>query len=881
MFGKLSSTDQKRMLAISFDAEATAAMFAISTKEQQAAIVDALAVHERLALFGAMSHRQRLSFLQGLRSSDVAELFRAASTEQRSEILELLSTEQKVTLFADLECEFQYSLVVLSSPESQVSILEAMEGSQQSVYLATFKPVEVLAAMFAALRSPEQRSRVVGMLPLEERIELLLECSEDQRRLMLIAMSQADQATLLIGLDSGQRGVMLAAMSPEHQAALLGTLGQPEQQLMLAAMALPAKVDLFVAAQEPASRQVTVSSVSLSQRVEMFKLMPREQHHSYLSLCDRVALLEVAIVHEELELVKALLANGLSPNQPGVLSLQPLALGALGSGYAKDMVSALVSAGATVNALCDESPLALALQNEHSQVAELLLQQASDEELWQVASRVPRKHPLWSSIMERCLEEHHPAPISQSYYRARVLALTQTQSCVRSEADYTLEADGRPLLDWAVYCNNDQLVRSLLGSSHEDLARQAQVLVKEHLGAWLHVSDSIQVALLEHVGNGSCDRSLKAARALGHSGFLRAALKAGFTESAHVQTSWFSGGRSKKDDSAGAAAWGVDTSFPPSVQSLCGEDSSPSMKYMEVEWIRAQDIDGFTGGKVQLPEGEASSLEPGLFGSLFYWSSMLCLFDDKAVALNSKDSQGLYTVRLLGGHLVQVDDWIPCVSGRPAFGSIGAPAISSLLVAKAMAKRLGSFEHLVTLNVLAEQACQAGLHQGLEHVAALPAVALADKLSQWGVATDFHGVVDAFWWSMQSSNLASSDSQFLRNSELRTAEQAATYFVSPTPDSQQHEHVLAMRIQLTVPVELQLRLQTVDGHELASEVLKELSPSVFTEIVIDNTHFVRNGSLMLVLEQAAGNVLRRNHMCVEFSSTEDSLVVHRSQFSVL
>eukprot|EP00656_Telonema_subtile_P039427 TRINITY_DN44531_c0_g1_i1.p1 TRINITY_DN44531_c0_g1~~TRINITY_DN44531_c0_g1_i1.p1 ORF type:complete len:1191 (-),score=298.73 TRINITY_DN44531_c0_g1_i1:177-3749(-) len=879
MFGKLGSEDQKKMLAISFDAEATAAMFAISTREQQAAILDALAVHERLALFDAMLTRQRQSFLQCLKRPDIEELFQMASDEQRTAILHLLLIDDRVKLFFGLDCEYQYSMVVLSSVQSQVSMLDHMSEQQQPVYLATFKPTEMLVELFAHLPDKEQRANLISCLTVQDQNDLLVNSAPEQQTLMITSMSEVDQATLLMALHGDDRAVMLSAMSPQDQACLLASMDYESQQAMLSSMDVPGKVELFVVSESSGMRTVIMDSAALADQVEMFTRMPREQHREFLDCCDGHRLLEIAVVKEDLELVKSLLSDGVSPNQPGILSLQPLVLGALGSGYAEDLIFALVSAGGDsgVDSLSDQSPLTLALHNEHPPVARLLLEQATDEVLWSVAQRVPVGHPLRCEIFEKCLQELDTAPISEDYYRARMLVLAQTQASIRSLDDHNLQCDGRPLLHWAVYYNNEQLLRSLLGSSH-DFAQQAQWVVKQCLGGWLHVTAAIHELLFTHadVESADCAKSLAAARSMGNRRFLNAAFDRGVVESAHVQTSWFSAGRPKEDSDV----WGLDASFPPSLQSLCSGAAAAPMKHIQVEWIRAQDIQSFDGGKVQLPEASSSSLEPGLFGSLFYWSAMLGLIEDKAVSVQPKNSRGLYSVRLPGCDPVEVDDWIPCVGGRPAFGSVGSPMISSLLITKAMAKRLGSFDRLIELNLLAEQTQQSGF-QALEHIASLPSVAFAAKLTDWGVKTDFHGVVDAFWWSMHHSDLlSSSPNKFLRTSDLRTAEASALYFVSPLVHSTA-EHTLVIRIQLDVPDDVRLTLQSVDGQELVTEVLSELSPSVCTEVVIENAHFVQNVSLMITLEQASQNKQHRNHMCVEFSSTDNTLAVQRSQYSIL
>jgi hypothetical protein len=58
----------------------------------------------------------------------------------------------------------------------------------------------------------------------------------------------------------------------------------------------------------------------------------------------------VAVLQESLGLVQALLSAGASPDRPGLLSLEPVVLAAIGSGATDQVLLALISAGAAVNA---------------------------------------------------------------------------------------------------------------------------------------------------------------------------------------------------------------------------------------------------------------------------------------------------------------------------------------------------------------------------------------------------------------------------------------------------------------------------------------------------------------------------------------------------
>ena len=166
----------------------------------------------------------------------------------------------------------------------------------------------------------------------------------------------------------------------------------------------------------------------------------------------------------------------------------------------------------------------------------------------------------------------------------------------------------------------------------------------------------------------------------------------------------------------------IDPEFRPCLASLWGPDAldPPPLQYSRVEWVRASKLCGPAASlwpdRAIDPEGE---IEPGVLGSPWFWIATAACGDQKLRSLirsasggrgSGFDTEGVYVVRTpllsvgVGGLETTVDDLIPCIDGRPAFGSYGAGHTAwSLLLAKAFAKASGSYRSLFALDGSAMQ----------------------------------------------------------------------------------------------------------------------------------------------------------------------------------
>jgi len=135
----------------------------------------------------------------------------------------------------------------------------------------------------------------------------------------------------------------------------------------------------------------------------------------------------------------------------------------------------------------------------------------------------------------------------------------------------------------------------------------------------------------------------------------------------------------------------VDKNFRPCLQSLTGdgvEAANTAGRYHDVEWCRAGEC---SSGALLGPNDAVC----GQLGDPFF----IATFPDRAeTAFGNieKSEEGVYQVNV-NGVMVIIDDFIPCVDGKPQFTCSEHNLMWPLLYEKACAKLQGSFDALSSI----------------------------------------------------------------------------------------------------------------------------------------------------------------------------------------
>lgn len=139
-----------------------------------------------------------------------------------------------------------------------------------------------------------------------------------------------------------------------------------------------------------------------------------------------------------------------------------------------------------------------------------------------------------------------------------------------------------------------------------------------------------------------------------------------------------------------------DASFGPSTTSLATSSEKLPAAFREIQWLRAADITWAEG------PGLNDGTSVGAVGHAWF-PATVGLAGREGYADNfegdASGSGGAYCVKCVGADMeeqrVVVDDFIPCIDGRPAFTNCTAEDLQALIIEKAYAKLFGSYEALL------------------------------------------------------------------------------------------------------------------------------------------------------------------------------------------
>lgn len=152
----------------------------------------------------------------------------------------------------------------------------------------------------------------------------------------------------------------------------------------------------------------------------------------------------------------------------------------------------------------------------------------------------------------------------------------------------------------------------------------------------------------------------------------------------------------------------TDKEFPPEASSLgdlVGDTASGVMfQGGKVEWIRAPDLQGKEKVGLFNNSVNSRSIMQGQLGNCWLVAAMAALAEHKGgiyqlFLTKQKSARGIYRINIYDGvaekwECVTIDDYIPCVNGKPIFSKPVGNAMWVLLLEKAFAKFCGSYANL-------------------------------------------------------------------------------------------------------------------------------------------------------------------------------------------
>jgi calpain-15 len=129
-------------------------------------------------------------------------------------------------------------------------------------------------------------------------------------------------------------------------------------------------------------------------------------------------------------------------------------------------------------------------------------------------------------------------------------------------------------------------------------------------------------------------------------------------------------------------------------------DDGPAKRFENIQWIRASEI--FDDPQIFVDGVNPNDIKQGMLGDCYYLACLSSMAEvhehvENRFVTKTVNSAGIYMVSLYVNGLktpVIVDDWIPCIDGKPCFARSNDGELWVCLMEKAWAKLYGTYKRM-------------------------------------------------------------------------------------------------------------------------------------------------------------------------------------------